>query len=37
MSKKRIYLCAGLYAEGTSDYYFLQPLLGRLLDELAAR
>jgi hypothetical protein len=31
-----IYICAGLYAEGRSDYEFLLPLLNRLLDGLAA-
>lgn len=31
-----IYLRAGLYAEGASDYQFLRPLLDRLIDELAA-
>lgn len=31
-----IYLRAGLYAEGRSDYDFLLPLLDRLLDALAA-
>jgi len=31
-----IYLRAGLYAEGPSDYQFLRPLLDRLLNELAA-
>lgn len=32
-----IYVQAGLYAEGRSDYNFLIPLLERLLDELLAR
>ncbi len=32
-----IYLRAGLYAEGPTDYQFLRPLLDRLLNELAAR
>jgi hypothetical protein len=32
-----IYLCAGLYAEGSSDYYFLSPLITRLLDAVGAR
>lgn len=31
-----IYLRAGLYAEGRSDYEFLLPLLDRMLDSLAA-
>jgi hypothetical protein len=31
-----IYLRAGVYAEGPSDYRFLCPLLNRLLDSLAA-
>lgn len=31
-----IYLRAGLYAEGQTDYAFLRPLLDRLMDELAA-
>ena len=31
-----IYIRAGLYAEGPSDYDFLLPLLDRLLDSLAA-
>lgn len=31
-----IYLRAGLYAEGPTDYAFLRPLLDRLMDELAA-
>jgi hypothetical protein len=30
------YLCAGLYAEGRSDYALLLPLLDRLIPELAA-
>jgi len=30
------YLCAGLYAEGRTDYWLLLPLLDRLLPELAA-
>lgn len=32
-----IYLRAGLYAEGSSDYHFLSPLIGRLLDVVSAR
>lgn len=32
-----VYLRAGLYAEGSTDYAFLVPLLDRLLAELAAR
>jgi hypothetical protein len=32
MTRSRIYLCAALYAEGTSDYEFLSPLINRLLD-----
>lgn len=32
-----LYVCAGLFAEGPTDYYFLQPLLDRLLDDLLAR
>jgi hypothetical protein len=32
-----IYLRAGLYAEGPSDYHFLLPLLDRLIRETAAR
>ncbi len=32
MTRRRIYLCAGLYAEGPSDYEFLSPLIERLLD-----
>jgi Domain of unknown function (DUF4276) len=32
-----IYLCAGLYAEGSSDYHFLLPLVTRLLDDVGAR
>ena len=31
-----IYMCAGVYAEGPSDYDFLLPLLNRLLDSIAA-
>ncbi|WP_437307596.1 hypothetical protein [Sorangium sp. So ce388] len=31
-----IYIRAGLFAEGRTDYEFLCPLLGRLLDDLAA-
>lgn len=31
-----IYLRAGLYAEGPTDYHFLRPLLDRLLNDLAA-
>ncbi len=34
---KRVYLCAGLYAEGRTDYAFLLPLINRLLDDLCAR
>lgn len=33
---REIYLRAGLYAEGPTDYAFLSPLLDRLMDELAA-
>jgi hypothetical protein len=33
---KSIYICAGIYAEGPSDYAFLCPLLDRLLDALGA-
>lgn len=36
MSIREIYLRAGLYAEGPTDYAFLSPLLDRLVDELAA-
>ena len=32
-----MYLRAGLYAEGPTDYYFLLPLLNRLLREIAAQ
>lgn len=32
-----IYLCAGLYAEGPTDYYFLLPLINRLLREIASQ
>ncbi|PRQ02723.1 DUF4276 family protein [Enhygromyxa salina] len=32
-----IYLRAGLYAEGPTDYYFLCPLLNRMLREIAAQ
>lgn len=32
-----IYLCAGLYAEGRSDYELLLPLTTRVLDDIAAR
>lgn len=32
-----IYLCAGLFAEGRTDYELLLPLLARLLDEIGAR
>jgi hypothetical protein len=32
---REIYLRAGLYAEGPTDYAFLSPLLDRLMDELA--
>lgn len=34
MTRRRIYLCAALYAEGPSDYEFLSPLIQRLLDSL---
>jgi Domain of unknown function (DUF4276) len=37
MTRRRIYLCAALYAEGTSDYEFLSPLIQRLLDVLGSR
>ncbi len=37
MTRRRIYLCAALYAEGTSDYEFLSPLIQRLLDTLGSR
>lgn len=30
-----IYLCAGIFAEGNSDYAFLMPLVNRLLFELS--
>lgn len=33
----RVYLRAGLYAEGPSDYHFLCRLLDRLLDDLGAK
>jgi hypothetical protein len=36
MTLRRIYLRAGLYAEGTSDYDFLLPLLDRLMISLSA-
>lgn len=36
MAIREIYLRAGLYAEGPTDYAFLSPLLDRLMDELAA-
>ncbi|WP_437327626.1 hypothetical protein [Sorangium sp. So ce381] len=36
MTGRRLYLRAGLYAEGPSDYDFLLPLLDRLLPALAA-
>lgn len=36
MGSREIYLRAGLYAEGPTDYAFLPPLLDRLMDELAA-
>jgi hypothetical protein len=36
MTRRRVYLRAGLYAEGPSDYDFLLPLLDRLLPSLAA-
>ncbi len=32
-----IYIRAGLYAEGRTDYEFLLPMINRLLDELAAK
>jgi hypothetical protein len=32
-----IYLRAGLYAEGPTDYYFLLPLINRLLREIASQ
>lgn len=35
MTRRRLYLRAGLYAEGPSDYHFLLPLLDRLLSSLA--
>jgi hypothetical protein len=31
-----MYLRAGLYAEGPTDYYFLMPLLNRMLRDIAA-
>jgi len=31
-----IYLSAGLYAEGPSDYQFLCPLVDRFMEEIAA-
>ncbi|MDI1434501.1 DUF4276 family protein [Polyangium sorediatum] len=34
MTRRRVYLCAALYAEGPSDYDFLSPLINRLLDTL---
>lgn len=34
---KELYVCAGLFAEGPTDYRFLLPLLDRLLDDLLAR
>jgi hypothetical protein len=37
MTRRRIYLCAALYAEGTSDYEFLAPLIQRMLDSLGSR
>ncbi|AUX20364.1 hypothetical protein SOCEGT47_008330 [Sorangium cellulosum] len=37
MTRRHLYLRAGLYAEGPSDYGFLLPLLDRLLPSLAAR
>ena len=37
MTRRRIYLCAALYAEGTSNYDFLSPLIQRLLDSLGSR
>ncbi|WP_437715758.1 hypothetical protein WMF45_04635 [Sorangium sp. So ce448] len=36
MTGRRLYLRAGLYAEGPSDYDFLLPLLDRLLPALAS-
>ncbi|AGP34058.1 hypothetical protein BE04_18405 [Sorangium cellulosum] len=36
MTRRRLYLRVGLYAEGKSDYHFLLPLLNRLLPPLAA-
>ena len=35
MGSREVYLRAGLYAEGGSDYDFLSPLLNRLVPELA--
>ncbi|MEZ4297244.1 MAG: DUF4276 family protein [Polyangiaceae bacterium] len=32
-----IYVCAGLYAEGKTDYDFLLPLITRLLDSICSR
>lgn len=32
-----IYLCAGLFAEGRTDYELLLPLVTRLLDDIGAR
>lgn len=32
-----IYIRAGLYAEGRTDYEFLLPIINRLLDDIAAR
>lgn len=32
-----LYVCAGLFAEGPTDYHFLLPLLDRLLDDLLAQ
>lgn len=37
MTRRHIYLCAALYAEGRSDYDFLLPLIQRLLDVLGRR
>lgn len=33
---RSLYICAGIYAEGSSDYAFLCPLLDRVLDSLGA-
>lgn len=32
-----IYLCAGLFAEGKTDYELLLPLISRVLDDIGAR